>query len=402
MAETPELDGLLEQLVSERLDRKGRALLNELLDQPEIAERLKNRIDQDLVSGKYTPEEHHAIHAILEAKILAGVSRKIGEQQGVIQPAIMAPVRKIGWVRYAAAAAILFAIVTTYLLVNKKDEPVELAAKIDIKAPQSNRAMITLANGKTVYLDSAANGKLASLGNVELVKLADGQIAYSGSSDKIEYNTITNPKGSKVIDMAFVDGSHVWLNAGSSITYPVPFEKDARKVTISGEAYFEVAHNASKPFKVSKGETEVTVLGTHFNVNAYDNEPNIQVTLLEGSVSVTHSNANGAKRQMLKPGEQAVVNAGDIQLIKDADTEQAIAWKNGKTSFHGTGIEAALRELERWYDISFEISGQAPAKSLNSDINRSEPLKDVLKTILEDNNVHYRFDSEKRKLTVLP
>ncbi len=141
----------------------------------------------------------------------------------------------------------------------------------------------------------------------------------------------------------------------------------------------------------------VQVYGTHFNVKAYDNEPDIKVTLLEGSVSVTQN----AKRQMLKPGQQAVVGQANIALVENADTEEALAWKNGKTSFHGTGIEAALRELERWYDISFEIKGQVPLRSLNSDLDRNEPLKDVLKTILDDNNVKYVFDANTRKLTVL-
>jgi transmembrane sensor len=307
-----------------------------------------------------------------------------------------AKVRKFGWLRYAAAAVVLFAVVTTYLVISNK-KPVELATIKDVKAPASNRATIQLANGQTVYLDSANNGQLAMLGNVKLVKLADGQIAYSGNSGEVTYNTISNPRGSKVIDMELTDGSHVWLNAGSSMTYPVPMTGKTRDVMIKGEAYFEVTKDASRPFTVSNGETRVTVLGTHFNVNAYENEPDLKITLLEGSVSVTQQ----TRRQLLKPGQQAIVQVNDIRLIEEADTEQAIAWKNGKTSFQGLGIEAALRELERWYDITVEISGRQVAKSLNSEMDRNEPLKDVLKTILDDNGIKYQFDPARRKLTVL-
>lgn len=305
--------------------------------------------------------------------------------------------------RWAAAAVFLFAMATTYLFVfNKQGKPGNDIAKIDVKAPQKNRAMITLANGKTVYLDSAANGRLATFGNVKLVKLADGQVAYSGTSDKIEYNTITNPKGSKVIDMAFVDGSHVWLNAGSSVTYPVPFEGNERKVKISGEAYFEIAHDASKPFKVAKGDMEVTVFGTHFNVNAYDDESDIKVTLLEGSVKVSKGSANS----MLKPGEQAQIPAKDgtganrVSIVNSVDIEQVMAWKEGQFIFENTDISTIMRQIGRWYDVQIVYQGEIPDRGLGGSMPRTENAGTLLGVLEETGIVHFTMEGD--KITVLP
>ena len=265
-------------------------------------------------------------------------------------------------------------------------------AKTDIKAPVANRATITMANGEKIFLDSAANGNLAMLGNVQLVKLADGRVAYSGTSDKIEYNTVSNPRGSKVIDMAFVDGSHVWLNAGSSITYPVPFEGNERKVKISGEAYFEITHDASKPFKVSKGDVLVTVLGTHFNVNAYDDEPGIKVTLLEGSVKV-----NKAKNeQVIKPGEQAIIKE-DIKVETGIDVEEVMAWKNGIFEMRGVDAETLMRQIGRWYDVDIVKEGALPQNKFGGSIGRQVNLSSILEA-LKEYGVKYRL--EERKLII--
>jgi len=204
------------------------------------------------------------------------------------------PTRRIAWRSIAAAAGVILIVCSAgYLYLNKKQTPTEIVSAPviqDVKAPVSNRALITLSNGQKVFLDSATNGQLAAQGNVQIVKLDNGVIAYQGekqtADQPIQYNTLENPRGSKVINITLSDGSKVWLNASSSLTYPISFNAKERKVTITGEAYFEVAHDANKPFTVSKGSTSVQVLGTHFNVNAYNDEAAIKVTLLEGSVKV--------------------------------------------------------------------------------------------------------------------
>ncbi|MBS1738646.1 MAG: FecR domain-containing protein, partial [Bacteroidetes bacterium] len=241
--------------------------------------------------------------------------------------------------RWLAAASIILLIgigigVYTWMKPSKQLPPIAKATiPNDILAPTNSRAMITLADGSRVFLDSLNNGAVATQGNVQLVKLANGQIAYNPTStitdhqSPITYNTLTNPRGSKVIDMKLSDGTHVWLNAGSSITYPVAFAGDERKVTLSGEGYFEVAHDASKPFHVGVGEMDVKVLGTHFNVNAYPDEGEIKTTLLEGSVQVRE----GKSEIVLNPGQQAALQTSShrLQRSDNVNVEEVMAWKEG-------------------------------------------------------------------------
>lgn len=302
------------------------------------------------------------------------------------------------WIGYAAAAVLIGLMFFScwLLLRDKLMIPQQSFAKTDIKAPATNRAMVTLSNGKTVYLDSAINGQLAMLGNVKLEKLADGKVVYSGTSDQIEYNTVTNPRGSKVIDLGFVDGSHVWLNAGSSITYPVPFENNERKVKINGEAYFEIAHNPNQPFKVVKGDIQITVLGTHFNVNAYDDETNLKVTLLEGSVKVNTQ----TKEQIIKPGQQAIIS-GIIKVDGDIDIDEIMAWKNGSFFLNNKDLNSVLRELARWYDVDviFENEEHVPNIILGGEMGRDLNLSQALH-ILEKLKVNSRIEG--RKLIIMP
>ncbi|HET7118994.1 MAG TPA: FecR family protein, partial [Hanamia sp.] len=209
---------------------------------------------------------------------------------------ILIPFYKKSFFRVAAAAVVAACITTAYFLFLNKPRPATTIAKVhapalinDVAAPVANKAILTLGNGKTIILDSAANGSLAQQGNVVVSKLNKGKIVYnpdnSGAS-RIQYNTLTVPKGSKPVQLVLADGSEVWLDVASSITYPTAFAGNERKVEITGEAYFEVTHNEAKPFIVQKGDVKIKVLGTHFNVNAYDDENSLKVTLLEGAVKV--------------------------------------------------------------------------------------------------------------------
>ncbi len=299
--------------------------------------------------------------------------------------------------RIAVAASIILAIgIGSYLLfINKSGKQTEIVktTPADVSAPDKTKAQITLADGRTIYLDSATNGELVQQGNIKLVKLDNGQIAYQTASGEIikevQYNTLTNPRGSKVIDMELSDGSRVWLNAGSSVTYPVAFVDNERKVSITGEAYFEVAHDLNKPFIVSKGETAVQVLGTHFNVNAYDDESDIKVTLLEGSVKVSKGNESS----LLKPGQQANVN-NTINVINGADLDQVIAWKNGKFSFSNSDLKAIMREVMRWYDVEVVYEGNVADRFFTADISREKSLASMLK-IFEQSNISFEIEGKK-------
>jgi transmembrane sensor len=313
-------------------------------------------------------------------------------------------VRMKNLLRIAAAAVIILALgVTGYLLFfNTTKKQVEVAQVTpEVKAPESNRAVIILANGQKIYLDSAVNGQLALQSNVKLVKLENGKIVYSheggAQTGTLQYNTLSNPRGSRVIDMALADGSHIWLNAGSSVTYPVAFIGKERKVSITGEAYFEIAKNAAMPFTLNiNNKAEVMVLGTHFNVNAYENESSINTTLLEGAVLVRAA----GQTQLLAPGQQAQVDdAQKIKLMKKVDLNQAIAWKNGLFDFNGMSVQEVMRQLERWYDIDVVYEKSVPDIEFGGKITQNVSLKGLL-IGLEKSELHFRLEG--RKLIVLP
>lgn len=298
---------------------------------------------------------------------------------------------------WIAAAAIFLLGTCSYLLFfNNTAKPAQIAKVLrhDVKAPQSNRATITLANGQKIYLDSAGNGALVLQGNVELVKLEGGEIAYEyspGKEDKkLQYNSLSNPRGSKVINMILADGSKVWLNAGSALTYPVAFIGNERRVSISGEAYFEIAHDAAKPFVVNKGDIEIKVLGTHFNVNAFEDEgEDTKITLLEGSVRINNGNKNG----LLKPGQQAMVTK-DIKVTNDVDLNLVMAWKNGYFQFNNTSLQNVLKQVSRWYDVDVVYEGSNQPRQFVGEMQKDLDLSEMLK-ILEKNNVHFKIEGKK-------
>lgn len=369
------------------------------------------------LQGKATPEEKEFIEkyyqhfdsqeritvsmpagekTALENRLLQKITGSIKEQQAI-------PLHKRYFFRAAAAAILLLAGTGSYLLFvrspSKPEQTVSIPAANDVKPPGTNRAVITLANGQTIYLDSAANGSLTTQENVQLVKLADGQIAYRGSARETVYNTLTNPRSSKVIDITLADGSRVWLNAGSSLVFPVAFTGRERIVSVTGEAYFEVTRNAAMPFKVRKGETEITVLGTRFNVNAYDDENALKITLLEGSVKVSR----GPAFSVLKPGQQAVLSglqgAMAIDVVNEPNLEEIMAWKNGFFLFENADIEAVMLQLSRWYNAEVVFKIRKAHDPLYVKISRDTRLSDVLKALEISGGA--RFNIEEGKIIVM-
>ena len=315
-------------------------------------------------------------------------------------------VRSTGWRKWqwAAAAAVFGLLVLgTYFFTRTGVTPqpviVQSVPVKDIPAPSLVRATLRLADGREVNLDNAENGSLAVQGQVHVIKTADGQITYQGKGNETLYNTLINPRGSKVVTISLGDGTRVWLNAETSLRYPTAFTGKDRRVEITGEAYFEVAHDRSKPFKVefsnATGEKgEVEVLGTHFDVNAYPDETNIKTTLLQGSVKVSQSD----KIQMLSPGQQAIISSDKITLKKDIDVAQITAWKNGYFLFNNTDIQSIMRQVSRWYDIDVSFEGKIPSDGFTGKILRNVPLSKFLK-VLEMNDVKVRRDG--RNVTVI-
>jgi transmembrane sensor len=308
--------------------------------------------------------------------------------------------RSIVWRKIAVAASVLLVLgLGSYFMFFKnggKSGAIVQGSELPagIHPPVTNRAMITLSNGQRIYLDSAGNGQFAEEENVKLVKLDNGRIAYEAAAGEaltqMKYNTLENPVGSRVIDMKFSDGSHVWLNAGSSVTYPVVFIRNERNVSVSGEAYFEVTHDAAKPFYVRKGAMQVQVLGTRFNVNAYDDEAEIKVTLLEGSVKVSNENSGG----VLKPGQQASIG-NTIKIANDVNLEEVMAWKNGLFQFGGAGIEEVMRQIARWYDVTVIYEDKPAKQHFRGEISRDVEASKVFKMLETTGVVHFRTEGKK-------
>ena len=306
-------------------------------------------------------------------------------------------VRNISWARWVAAAIILLLGTGYYFFkTNKEHKEQKQLAEIgqtkakDIAPPNTVNAVLTLANGQTVILDTTSSGTVALQGAVNVVKLADGQIAYRGTSKEIQYNTLNNPRGSKVISLLLADGSKVWLNAASSLKYPTSFTGSERKVEITGEAYFEVAHNPAMPFMVSKGGTNIKVLGTHFNVNAYDDERSLNVTLLEGSVSVMANHSTQPK--VIEPGAQARVDKnGSIQLDNSVDLNEVMAWKNGLFSFKAADIESIMRQVSRWYNV--EVVFKTPiTEKFYAEVSKSTNVSSLLEMLQATKAVQFKIE----------
>jgi ferric-dicitrate binding protein FerR (iron transport regulator) len=294
--------------------------------------------------------------------------------------------------RYAAAAAIIIIAAGAYLLSHhsRTDNPIVASipqAPAHIK-PGTQKAILTLADGSTVTLDNAANGMIAQQGATQVLKLANGQIRYQAgqkvdNQGKPAYNIMSTPNGGQY-QLTLPDGTNVWLNAASSITYPCAFTGDERKVKITGEVYFEVAKDKSKPFLVTAGDQQIEVLGTHFNVNAYTDEDHIKTSLLEGAVRVNSV--------LLKPG-QAFAHG----KISPTNVEQDIAWKNGVFNFNNQSLAQVMRQLARWYDLEIVYPQGVPQKEYGGEIGKNLTLDQVLKG-LENSGIHFTLNG--RRLTV--
>jgi len=302
--------------------------------------------------------------------------------------------------RIAAAATILVFLLTgLYFIINvqrQKDIAVKYTKDL---LPGSNKAILTLSNGKKIILNNAGIGTVANEGDAIINKAANGEIVYNDDKTTpvnglIVYNTMSTPNGGQY-HLILSDGTNVWLNAASSIKYPTVFTGNERRVVITGEAYFEVAHNAAKPFRVMAQGQTVEVLGTHFNIDAYTNEPVIKTTLLEGSVKVT----NNTKMRTLIPGEQAQVQSGtadnEIKVLGNVDTDEAIAWKNGLFQFNKASIESIMRQIVRWYDVEISYSNnKILSKTFTGNISRNSSAAQFLQ-ILSYTGLHFEITGKK-------
>ena len=302
------------------------------------------------------------------------------------------------------AASVLVILGGAYFISDKKEYAIakedssssvglttEKSAKI---LPGGHHAVLTTSDGKAIILDSMPNGLLTQQGNTDVKKLG-GLLEYKAPASfirdtVISYNTVSTPRGGQY-QIVLSDGSKVWLNAASSIRFPTAFSGSLREVELTGEAYFEVAKNKEKPFQVKVRDMKIAVLGTHFNVKAYEDEAETKTSLLEGSVKIIQ----GKEAGLLKPGQQAVINFKDDKVkIATADMVEVIAWKNGLFRFEGANIETIMREIGRWYDVEIVYAGKVPMRRFEGKINRNAGLSEVLR-ILELSNVKFSIAGKK-------
>ncbi|MBW7892114.1 MAG: DUF4974 domain-containing protein [Chitinophagaceae bacterium] len=304
------------------------------------------------------------------------------------------------YTRITAAASVLILITAgiIYYWMNRSTQP-DMAVRQPIQQqdiqPGGDKAILTLADGTTVQLDNAKNGMLAIQGNATILKLDNGQIAYNIGTDQsgaLQYNTITTPVGGQ-FKVILPDGSKVTLNAASSLHYPAQFIGGERKVTLTGEGYFEIVHNDAQPFVVSVKNIEVHDLGTEFNINAYDDEPVIQTTLVSGLANVR----NGSEIVNLQPGKAARVKGADTK-VDDADTGSVTAWKNGLFQFDNADIETIMRQVARWYNVEVVYEGTIARKEITGKAFRNSTLQEMLK-IIELSGIHFKIEGRKIIIT---
>jgi len=301
------------------------------------------------------------------------------------------------WPRVMAAASVILILsVGLFIFFNKKQSPpITAQAKVQDLAPGSNKAILTLGNGQQIVLNGTKNGRLAVQGQAIINKTNEGDIVYTAPTNNQEapvYNTITTPRGGQY-HLTLADGTEVWLNAASSIKYPSTFTGNSRNVETTGEAYFEVSHNKAKPFRVTSNGQTVQVLGTHFNINAYNDESAIKTTLIQGSVRVSINN----QMALLKPGQQSVVinNTAAITVTDHTDTDQILAWKNGEFNFNEADVKTVMRQLGRWYDVDIEYAGNnIPSGHITGTFSRNLTASKALK-ILEFTGVNFKIEGRK-------
>ncbi|HEY4148650.1 MAG TPA: FecR family protein [Chitinophagaceae bacterium] len=351
------------------------------------------------IAGTANPEELQVFfHLLNKGKLERYLQDATPGSEAIVQrPPAIRPI-----MRYSAAAAVFLLLGLSAFLWRRQAPPKQQPVianqfKNDI-APGGNKAILTLADGSTIVLDSAGKGDLARQGNTRIVKLDAGKLSYdaagSGTATMV-YNRISTPVGGQY-QVTLPDGTQVWLNAMSSLRFPTAFNGDSREVELTGEAYFEVAKDKHKPFRVNVAGMQAEVLGTHFNVNAYPDEASVKTTLLEGSIRMV----KGTASLLLRPGQQAQSKGlNDFLLIKDADTDQAIAWKNGHFSFEGADVHALMRQIARWYGVQVRYEGEPGSTLFGGEIGRDLSLAQVL-TGLSKSKVHFRLEGT--ILTVLP
>lgn len=387
---------LLERYCNDTLSHEETAELSQLIDnndQEEIIDILTT-----IISSSSIAEGDIAIH---ESEIKTRVNRILAIDKD-LQITVSHNRPKIKLLKYSIAVAASIMVVLGFYWIfyqnprlNSNQKNVAMATEKDVQ-PGQDGAILVLSDGTEVLLDSTQSSKVVVNKDGSKIQISNGQLVYLDNKNvkEDELNSLRTPVGRKY-NLTLSDGTKVWLNAASSIEYPITFSKNTRKVTISGEAYFEVAKDPQKPFilNIENSKTNIEVLGTHFNVNTYADDGNYRTTLLEGSVLL-----NAGKRQyLLKPNQQAISQpqSDQVQLINNIDPADILAWKNDLFHFNEASIDDVMRELSRWYDIEVSYEGDKPAGTFTGKIGKDLTLRQTLK-ILGATRVKYKLTADNK------
>jgi len=308
------------------------------------------------------------------------------------------------WPYIAAASIFLFLTIGVFFILHKQPAQQIVKNQKQEIIPGTNKATLTLANGQKIILTRGLNGKLAQQGCTLVQVNSSGSIAYTALAannslvSQVQFNTLSTVRGEQSpYPLVLADGTKVWLNAESSITFPTSFSGKERVVKITGEAYFEVVHDALHPFKVKVRDQTIEDLGTQFNINAYLDEPTMKTTLINGKVKISA----GSQVAVLKPGFQAAVSpSGSSIIVQAADLDQVMAWKNGNFEFEGTPLKDIMRQISRWYDVDISYMGTIEDTEFGGSISRSKNINEILSMLEMTKSVRFKLDG--RRILVMP
>lgn len=397
MSQHQRLIYLLEQYFHKRHSPAEREELLQLIDSGGYEQEIRDWMDASL--------QHLSARELSESasgRIFSAVTSPVMTPETAAAKQSPAPVRILyRIIAVAAAACLLLAGIRFWWTGNHlpaNNQQTSLAAAQNI-APGKNGAVLTLADGKQLVLDGLEDGTLASQGNTTVIK-SNGQLKYNNSgkaSGALLYNTLTTQRGNQ-FSMVLPDGSKVWLNAASSITYPTTFSDTERVVKVSGEAYFEVVHNVKQPFKVQTEKQLIEDIGTSFNINSYKEEGVTKTTLVEGAVKVTETISR--QSVVIRPGQQVLsfASGSSLQTNSDLDVTEEVAWKDGLFVFKDASIEAIMRQAARWYDIDVRYEGRIPAKLFGGKMSKNVPLSGFIE-VFKFAGINFRISGRSVTIT---
>jgi len=366
-------------------------------------------------------ESSDPAHPIAEYDLIwKGIQDQLNFKNLEKAPVKSARIIPLKWL-IAASMFLVASFVLIYLVSsgNKHEAMMAEIRKNDI-APGGNNATLTFSDGKKIELSDSKNGIIIDASDMtyddgsSITSSLRGTKQSQQDSEEERSMTVSTPRGGQY-QIKLPDGTKVWMNAASSIKFPARFSGAERRVSLTGEAYFEVSKNEAQPFKVMTGQQEITVLGTHFNINAYSDEPAARTTLLEGAVRISSSqpaasSLRGTKQSdnaiVLNPGQQAVMTAGSIKVSK-ANLEEAISWKNGKFRFSDESIESLMRKVSRWYNVKVEYRGEIPKERFGGQVSKFNKVSDILEVLQLTGFVHFKIEGPdengaERRIVVLP